>query len=63
MAHGERSGYKAGWELRKGKKNNHEQKELCFPISSESGVGLETYESHIRGTEAGIPVRWQRPLA
>lgn len=47
LAHGERGGCKAGRELREGKKNNHEQKELCFPTPSESELGLDSYESHI----------------
>ena len=47
LAHGERGGCEAGRELREGKKNNHEQKELSFPNPSESEVRLETYESHM----------------
>lgn len=47
VAHGETDGRKGGRELREGKRNNYEQKEICFPFPRESEVGLEAYESHI----------------
>lgn len=42
VAYRERGDVRQRGEPREGKKNNHEQKELCFPIPSESEVGLET---------------------